>query len=51
MMAPSALLNLDNVRHQFSMAKKQCVKLSGLSFVLFHPKNGNEQSTEEEEIE
>jgi hypothetical protein len=32
------------------MAKKTCVKLSGLSFILFHPKNGSEESSEEEEM-
>ena len=32
----SSIRNLDEVKHDFNIAKKSCVKLSGLSFVLFH---------------
>ena len=32
----SSIRNLDEVKHDFTISKKSCVKLSGLSFVIFH---------------
>ena len=50
--APTSLNNLDIVAHDFSMAKKNCVKLSGFSFLIFHkPDHPFTKEDEDEEIE
>ena len=50
--APSSLSNLDIVAHDFSMAKKNCVKLSGFSFLIFRKTNQPvSKDDEDDEIE
>jgi len=48
MLNPQCFINLDQVMHDFKLAKKNCVKLSSLSFVIFH-QNGD--SNEKEQFE
>ena len=51
MFVPTSINNLDEVCHNFSLAKKNCIKLSGFSFLIFHkPDESFKKEDEDHEI-